>query len=141
MTKNIPYSLALRIVRICTLPEDRDKRLDELKCLLLARNYKPKLIDAAIQRAKDIPRSEALQKIKISVKSQRTVFAITFDPRLPSISGIVQKHWRTMVKDPHLAETFPSPPGGLQEAPQYKGQTCEVQSPPSSQDPRENCQA
>jgi hypothetical protein len=53
VTKNIPYSLALRIVRICTLPGDRDKRLDELKCLLLARNYKPKLIDAAIQKIKE----------------------------------------------------------------------------------------
>ena len=68
VTKNIPYSLALRIVRICTLPGDRDKRLDELKCLLLARNYKPKLIDAAIQRAKNIHRSEALKKVKISEK-------------------------------------------------------------------------
>ena len=38
------------------------------------------------------------------------MFAITFDPRLPSISGIVKKHWRTMVKDPHLSETFPLPP-------------------------------
>ena len=110
VTKNIPYSLALRIVRICSLPEDRDRRLNELKCLLLAREYKTKLIDAAIQRAKMIPRSEALQRVITSEKNQRTVFAITFDPRLPSISGIVKKHWRTMVKDPHLAETFPSPP-------------------------------
>ena len=42
-TKNIPFSLALRIVRICSLPEDREKRFEELKCLLLAREYKNKM--------------------------------------------------------------------------------------------------
>ena len=40
VTDNIPFSLALRIVRICLLPADRDKRLRELKELLLVRNYK-----------------------------------------------------------------------------------------------------
>ena len=37
-TKNIPYSLGLRIVRICTNPVTRDARLKELKDLLLERN-------------------------------------------------------------------------------------------------------
>ena len=110
VTKNIPFSLALRIVRICSLSEDRDKRLEELKSLLLTRNYKSKLIDAAIQKAIQIPRTEALKKVIKSKNSPRPVFAITFDPRLPSISGIVQRHWRTMVKDPHLSEAFPLPP-------------------------------
>jgi hypothetical protein len=48
VTENIPFSLALRIARICSFPEDRDKRMEELKSLLLARDYKNKLIDAAI---------------------------------------------------------------------------------------------
>ena len=30
-TQNIPFSLALRIVRICSLPQDREKRFQELK--------------------------------------------------------------------------------------------------------------
>ena len=38
-TQAIPYSLSLRIVRICTKPESRDLRLSELKVLLLAREY------------------------------------------------------------------------------------------------------
>ena len=52
MTDNIPYSLALRIVRICSETDDRDKRLDELKVLLLSRNYRLGMINAAIERAK-----------------------------------------------------------------------------------------
>ena len=61
VTDNIPFSLALRIVRICTLQEDREKRFTELKDLLLSRDYKPKVIDSAIQKARNIPREEALK--------------------------------------------------------------------------------
>ena len=57
--KNIPYSLALRIVRICGLEEVRDQRLGELRELLLAREYKAGIVDAAIKKARDIPRVEA----------------------------------------------------------------------------------
>ena len=37
VTNNIPYSLALRIVRICSKEEDREKRFSELKQMLLDR--------------------------------------------------------------------------------------------------------
>ena len=46
-TKNIPYSLSLRIVRICTKEDKRYQRLGELKELLLDRNYSPALVDRA----------------------------------------------------------------------------------------------
>ena len=64
MTENIPYSLRLRIVRICSLIEDREKRFLELKTLLLSRDYKPKMIDSAIERARNVPRSQALKNNK-----------------------------------------------------------------------------
>ena len=41
VTNNIPFSLALRIVRICSDKVSRDTRLEELNKLLLSRNYKP----------------------------------------------------------------------------------------------------
>ena len=62
-TKNIPYSLGLRIVRICTAPEDRDLRLNELKNLLLERDYPKRLVDSAIEKARAVPREKALRKI------------------------------------------------------------------------------
>ena len=110
-TDNIPFSLALRIVRICSEPESRDLRLSELKEMLLARNYKTNIINNAISRALDIPRSEAIKRVVKNKKPNRPVFVITYDPRLPSVSKIVQKHYRTMVaSDPHLKEVFPEPP-------------------------------
>ena len=55
VTENIPFSLALRIVRICRLPEAMEKRFLELKNLLLSRGYKIGSINGAVDRARMIP--------------------------------------------------------------------------------------
>ena len=51
-TKSIPFSLALRITRICSKPEAREKRYSELKHMLLERDYKSSSIDADIEELK-----------------------------------------------------------------------------------------
>ena len=61
--KNIPYSLGLRIVRICTNPEVKDIRLNELKNLLLSRNYPERLVDSALDKARKVPRHIALKTV------------------------------------------------------------------------------
>ena len=110
-TQNIPYSLALRIVRICSDEKSRDARLNELKQMLLSRNYSKNIINAAIARAVAIPRSEALKRVVREKSQDRPVFVITYDPRLPSIVKIVHKHYRTMIKkDPRMKRVFPAPP-------------------------------
>ena len=98
-------------MRICSETDTRDLRLSELRDLLLARNYKPRLVDAAIEKAKKIPRMEALRKVpQKENKIRRPILVITFDPRLPQIPAILRKHWRTMTSDPYLKEVFPLPP-------------------------------
>ena len=109
VTQNIPFSLALRIVRICTFTTDREKRFSELKDLLISRDYEPKIIDSAIERARNIPRNEALKRVQSVKTSRRPVFVVNFDPRLPAIPAILSKHWRTMTQDPRLKEIFPEP--------------------------------
>ena len=109
MSKNIPYSLALRLVRICSEQETLDKRLAELKEMLLGRDYRPGVINSAIERAKLIPRSTALQKVT-KKSTDRVTFVIEFSPQLPSISKIIQSGWRVMVQDPLMKKVFPEPP-------------------------------
>ena len=110
-TKNVPFSLALRIVRICSKPETRDMRLNELKIMLLSRDYNVNMIDSAIYKAKIIPREMALRKVNKTQSVRRPALVVTFDPRLPSIPSIQAKHWRSMIhQDPYLAEVFPQPP-------------------------------
>ena len=111
MTKNIPFSLSLRIVRICTKYENRVKRLEQLKVLLLERGYPHHVIDPSINRALKIPRTQALIKVNKSETDKRPVFAVKYDPRLPPIGPIMNKHWRAMVcQDEYLREVFKSPP-------------------------------
>lgn len=54
-------------------------------------------------------REEALKKVK-KKENDRPVFVVTYNPALPSISGILKKHWRVLSKDPYLKTVFPSPP-------------------------------
>ena len=110
VTDNIPFSLCLRIIRICSEPEARDLRLSELKTLLLARDYRPGVINSAIERAKAIPREKALERVVKKKTSDRPVFVVRYHPALPSVTKITQKHWRTMVQDPQMKENFPKPP-------------------------------
>ena len=77
--------------------------------MLLGRNYRPGVINSAIERAKLISREKALEKVAPK-KNERVIFALEFSPELPSISGIVKSAWRVMVRDPHLKKVFPEPP-------------------------------
>ena len=41
---------------------------------------------------------------------RRPVCVVSWDPNLPSLSAMQQKHWRSMTtSDPYLAEVFPDP--------------------------------
>ena len=110
-TASIPFSLSLRIVRICTNTLKRDIRLAELKQLLLARNYPEPLIDSAVTKARKIPRKIALLKVKDKKSNSRPVFVVKYDPRLPPIETIQAKHWRSMTgQNKYLKEVFKEPP-------------------------------
>ena len=109
--ENIPFSLAMRINRICSEPETRDMRFSELKEMLLQRKYRSGMIDSAISRARSIPRLEALKYVVKTKTTRRPVCVVSWDPRLPSLPAIKKKHWRAMTTtDPYLKEVFPEPP-------------------------------
>jgi len=106
-TKNIPYSLAYRLRRICSEEKDFEARLTELKNVLLTRKYGRKVIDQAFERARKIPRQEALKKVQRQNHSEgKVTFVIPFDPRLPKISKITQNQFALMKKDPLCAKIF-----------------------------------
>ena len=110
-TDNIPYSLALRIQRICSDAGERDQRMSELREMLLSRGYKRKLIDDNIEKALLVSRDEAIKR-KVRIKDiDRVVFSVMYHPALPSIPRIIAKGYRAMVEsDPRLKEVFKKPP-------------------------------
>ena len=97
ITKSIPFSLGLRIVRACSNTKNSDKRLNELKDLLLARDYNKDMVEGALKRARVFPRDRALRKSNKPKQTQRPVLVTPYDPRLPAITTVQAKHWRTMV--------------------------------------------
>ena len=131
VTNNIPYSLALRIVRICSNMETRDLRLEELKGLLLSRGYKAGVINEAVEKARKIPREDALKRVENN-STQRPVFVVQYDPRLPSITSITRRHWRSMItRDPKLQEIFPDPPlVAYKVAPNLRSKLIRAKIPP-----------
>ena len=51
VTKNFSFLLAYRNVQIWSKPKTRDLRLSELRNLLLTRDYKPGIVNKAIEKA------------------------------------------------------------------------------------------
>ena len=101
--KKYPIPLACCLLRICSDPGDFSKRLEELRQDLLSRNYNPKIIQDAFDRAKEIERKEALKKV-IKTKTIDTMFTITYHPAFPSISSIVM-----IDEDSRMRSCFPKP--------------------------------
>ena len=58
-TKNILFSLATRVIRICSEADERDKQLAILREMILLRDYHPSVINAAITRALESPRESS----------------------------------------------------------------------------------
>jgi hypothetical protein len=125
-------------VRICSSKDTLDKRLVELEKMLISRRYNKNVLKAAISKAKTVPRAEVLKKVT-KTKNERPVLAITYNPKLPSISKIVQKHWNTMAKDPNAKKCFPKPPMiAFKQPDNLKRMLCHAKVPKTATQ-RENC--
>ena len=130
VTSSIPYSLCLRLVRICSEPDALSQRCKELRQMLLQRNYSRRIIDHAISKATSIPRTTALKKVE-KQSEERVTFVVTYSPHFPSISNIIGKHWRTMVRNPEMKRIFEQPPMVAYKQPSnLKRVLCRARLPP-----------
>ena len=101
---------------------------------MLPRNYKSKLIDQEYDKIQKLPgddfksrRKEALKKVERQPKDPNRVIApIDFNPHLPKVSLVFQKHHKAMLfSAPHLGEMFPSPPmAGYRQPPNLRRILC-----------------
>jgi hypothetical protein len=127
--KNVPYSLALRLVRICSDKVTLEKRLVELESMLISRKYNKNIVKNALDKAREINRDEALQKV-IKKKNDRVVLAVKYHPKLPSISKIIVKHWITLTRDTEAKDNFPKPPMvAYKQPPNLKNMLCRARLP------------
>ena len=109
-TKNaVPFSLALRLRRICSTDETFNIRTAQLTTYLLKRGYKRNFVTKQIQRAANIPRRLALQTKDVN-KPTRVPFITTFNPSLPHISNIIKKHYHLLLSSDRCKKVFPNLP-------------------------------
>ena len=116
--QSTPYSLAIRLIRICSTEEALTSRLKQLTTHLKRRGYPNKKIEAATNRARNTPRPQALQRRRNKdTQAERIPLVHTYNPAIPNISSIFLKylpvlHLLTDVEKPsqnHICQPFADP--------------------------------
>ena len=104
--RTIPFSLALRLRRICSNNETFTLRPNELIDYLYKRRYNLYFLQREKQRVKKITRTEAITSHGTSRldKPERVPFVITYNPALRSISSIIRKHFHILTSSLPLLE-------------------------------------
>ena len=90
--RTIPFSLALRLRRICSTDTFFDQRYKELISYLVKRGYSHFFLQREINRVRCIPRHETLKPRQEHSNTDGTPFVTTFNPALPYPSSVVRKH-------------------------------------------------
>jgi hypothetical protein len=144
VTSNIIYSMAFRLLRICSDEINFEKRLSELKSeFLLPRNYHSKVIDSQYNRVRNLPGESYEEKRKLALKKKdkevadhdekkkRVIAPIDFNPRLPKLNVVFNKHFKAMLfKKPELETTFDAPPmAALRQPPNLRKMICRSSLP------------
>ena len=110
VTKNIPYSLAYRLKRIESVPENLVKNLATLKSELVSRGYRPRSIQDAFDRVLLLDRGETLQKVP-RPPNTRVVLSLPFDKRLPDIASLIHhRHQCLLDSDAEARHYMALPP-------------------------------
>ena len=109
--RTIPFSLALRLRRICSTDHFFNKRCYELINYLALRGYSRRLLKREVNRVRNISRQEALKpRPQTDNQSARTPFVITFNPALPNASATVCKNLNILHSSARCKQTFSPPP-------------------------------
>ena len=146
ISTNIIYGAAFRLLRICDSENIFETRLSELKNnFLIPRNYNSKLIESQFKKVRELPgnnysdrRKLALAKTQKGLKTDRVIGVFNFNPLLPKISSVINKHFRSMVNEnPELKEVFPQPPmAALRQGPNLRKLLCKSKLPKISRNPK-----
>ena len=109
--KSIPYSIALRLRRICSKADSFNIRATELELYLTKRGYKNRFVKSQIARAKLIPRNDALNEHNHDTpKPTRVPFIVTYNPALSNIREILYKKQPILDSPERLHNIFSETP-------------------------------
>ena len=106
---SLPYSLALRLRRICSNDTSFRLRLKELQDFLTSRGFPIALIKKQFSKVHNISRHSAL-KNNTKKQCKRVPFVTKFNPRLQGIEKIFKKNLPILHSSPNMKTLIPDPP-------------------------------
>ncbi len=94
IVNSIPYSQALRIIRICSNPESRKSRLSDLQNNLISRGFPAKLVRRSIDLASTPNKDTNARK-----ETESVPLILTFDPRKRDLNSHVRQNEPLLTTD------------------------------------------
>ena len=105
----IPYSLALKLRRICSENAFFEKRARELFNILLDRGYKRKHVKQSIEKARQTTRREALCTDTNTRNTERVPLVVTYNPALGCLNKIIKEYQPVLHASQRCKEVFKDP--------------------------------
>ena len=102
----IPFSLALRLRRICSSDDTVTLRTNELKTYLNKRGYNLSFLNQEIGRVNALTNKDTLD----TDQPTRVPLVITYNPALRPVSSIIHKHFNILSSSPRCANVFKATP-------------------------------
>ena len=106
---SIPYSQALRLRRICDDQETLKKRMRQYTDYFVACGYRRSFVKKEMKKVLKIDRKNALKK-KEKRKESRIPLVVSYNPDLPPLGRIINKHWPTLQSKKRLKKVFKKRP-------------------------------
>ncbi|KAJ8039742.1 hypothetical protein HOLleu_13841 [Holothuria leucospilota] len=106
--RSIPYSQALRILRICSNLETARLRCSELADSLVKRGYNRNKVNSQIERA--ITNFSNPTSMRESYSTRPVFFNVQFHPSLPDIRGILQRYMPLLHQSDTMKTAVPTLP-------------------------------
>ena len=108
--KGIPYSQALRLLKICSVDANFDKPFSKLEKWLMEKCYKDKTIHKQILRAREHFRNEPLEREKCQMFDQNLTLNITYYPAFENVRTIMEKLYILLTSNKEHKKVFPTKP-------------------------------
>ena len=107
--RSIPFSQFLRLRRLCSEDEDFHTKSLEMRNFFVQRGYPTPLLDTALTKATQIPRSDTLTDSAVNV-SKKIPLVLTYHPFNFKVRDVIRKNFHIPKDDPETSSIFPDNP-------------------------------